>query len=94
MELAPTLRVLRRRAMWPQEELAERSGVSVSTIAGIESGRVARPRKVSSRMLSDDLGLSNQQRGSLVAAARSEPVADVLIEDAPAHTARIDFNPG
>jgi transcriptional regulator with XRE-family HTH domain len=40
--LGAWLRTLRERALFSQEELATRSGLSVGTIAGIEAGRVRR----------------------------------------------------
>lgn len=39
--LAPSLRILRERAGFSQDELAEKSGVGVATILRIESGRRA-----------------------------------------------------
>jgi tetratricopeptide (TPR) repeat protein/transcriptional regulator with XRE-family HTH domain len=59
------LRELRRRALLTQEELAERSGVSVSTIAGVEAGRVRRPRGSSLRLLADALGVTGEDRARL-----------------------------
>nr|WP_240799403.1 helix-turn-helix domain-containing protein [Streptomyces sp. A0958] len=50
--------ITRRRGQlnWTQEELAERSGVSVRTIRNIETGRVGSPRRSSSTMLMAALG--------------------------------------
>jgi DNA-binding XRE family transcriptional regulator len=42
--LAALLRGLRRQALLTQEEPAQRSGVSVGTIAGLENGRSRHPR--------------------------------------------------
>jgi tetratricopeptide (TPR) repeat protein/transcriptional regulator with XRE-family HTH domain len=72
--LAGLLRTLRERTLLSQEQLAERAGLSVRTIVGLESGRTRRPRGESVRMLADALGLSGPDRAALAAAARSEPV--------------------
>jgi tetratricopeptide (TPR) repeat protein/transcriptional regulator with XRE-family HTH domain len=72
--LGGLLRSLRQRAMLTQEELAERSGVSVSTIAGLESGRTRAPRRGSVRLLAAALGLTGEQLREL-AVAIDEPAA-------------------
>jgi tetratricopeptide (TPR) repeat protein/transcriptional regulator with XRE-family HTH domain len=70
--LANLLRAWRERALLTQEQLAERAGVSVGTVRGVESGRISRPRSDSVRLLADGLGLSAPERAALAAAARSE----------------------
>ncbi|MDG4770090.1 tetratricopeptide repeat protein [Solwaraspora sp. WMMD792] len=65
------LRLLRQRALLTQEELAERSGLSVGTVRGLESGRIRRPRPVSVRLLADALALTEPDRRRLVAAAQA-----------------------
>jgi transcriptional regulator with XRE-family HTH domain len=49
-----------------QEELAERSGLSVRNISNIERGRVARPRRGSLDALADALSLQPQERTVLI----------------------------
>jgi tetratricopeptide (TPR) repeat protein/transcriptional regulator with XRE-family HTH domain len=53
-----------------QEELADRSGLSVKAIANMERGRTARPRRPTVQSLADTLGLSEPQRLELDWAAR------------------------
>jgi tetratricopeptide (TPR) repeat protein/transcriptional regulator with XRE-family HTH domain len=53
-----------------QEELADRSGLSVKAIANMERGRTARPRRHSVQSLADTLGLPEPQRLELDRAAR------------------------
>lgn len=45
-----------------QQQLADRSGLSVAAIRDLEQGRVVRPRRDSSRRLADALGLAGQQQ--------------------------------
>ncbi|MFC6020676.1 ATP-binding protein [Plantactinospora solaniradicis] len=86
--LGPLLRRFRRRALLTQEELAERSGVSVSTIAGVETGRVRRPRGSSLRLLADALGVTDEDRAQLIGDVRlanPEPeMSNVAIMPVPA----------
>ncbi len=53
-----------------QEELAERSGLAVRTIANMERGRTARPHRRSVRSLADALELSEPARQQLDRASR------------------------
>jgi polar amino acid transport system substrate-binding protein len=70
--LAGLLRGLRQRALLTQEELAQRSGLSVRTIRGLELGRIRRPHSGSLRRLADALQLGGEERQALAAAARTE----------------------
>ncbi|MFC0548298.1 helix-turn-helix domain-containing protein [Kutzneria chonburiensis] len=63
------LRRLRRRSGLTQEALAERSGVSVRTIRGLETGDRSNPRLISIRQLADAMGLTAADRDELTAAA-------------------------
>lgn len=55
---------LRGQHGWTQEQLAERSGLSVRTIRNLELGRVRNPRRSSLDLLADVLGLENEpERG-------------------------------
>jgi transcriptional regulator with XRE-family HTH domain len=69
--LAGLVRESREAALLTQEELAERSGLSVRTIRDIESGRILRPRSASVRALADALDLTAQQRKALIATRSS-----------------------
>lgn len=70
--LAALLRALREQALLTQEQLAERAGLSVGTVQGLEAGRIHRPRSGSVRLLAEALELSAPQRELLIAAARGE----------------------
>ncbi|MFG2205691.1 helix-turn-helix domain-containing protein [Streptomyces sp. NPDC048638] len=68
-EFSALLRRLRREAGMTQEVLAERAGVGVRTIRGLETGERADPRVTTVRLLADALGLSPEAREGLLAAA-------------------------
>ncbi len=53
-----------------QEELAERSGLSVRAIRDMERGVTGRPRRSSVALLADALGLVSAERGELIASGR------------------------
>ncbi len=72
LQLASLVRRFRLIAGLSQEELAERSGVSVRTISDIERGLRSTPQTETIRMLADGMGLDDAQRASLIAAARPE----------------------
>jgi tetratricopeptide (TPR) repeat protein/transcriptional regulator with XRE-family HTH domain len=52
----------RRRLGLTQEELAEQTGVSVRSIRDVETGRVARPRATTVRLLAEAFGLAGRER--------------------------------
>src|SRR5262249_60824278 len=52
-----------------QEELADRSGMSVRAIRSLEHGQVERPRWASVSLLADGLGLSDTERAAFRQAA-------------------------
>jgi predicted ATPase/DNA-binding XRE family transcriptional regulator len=64
------LRQVRIAASLSQEGLAERSGVSVRGISDLERGARHAPRLETVRMLADALGLGEDDRAALLAAAR------------------------
>jgi tetratricopeptide (TPR) repeat protein/transcriptional regulator with XRE-family HTH domain len=64
------VRSWRWRAGLTQEELADRSGLSVRAIRDLESGRIAQPRPGSQRLLAGALGLDDQEFRDLTAASR------------------------
>ena len=76
-ELGGRLRAYRRSAGISQQELAERSGLTVRMISNLESGRTRWPFPNSLRRLADALGLSEQARAEFIGAARRRlrPVA-------------------
>ncbi len=62
------VRRFRRRAGLTQEELAQRSGVSVRTIRGLETGNRRNPQLTSVRQLADAMDLAPDDRDELMAA--------------------------
>ncbi|MFJ9034375.1 NACHT domain-containing protein [Streptomyces sp. NPDC102274] len=68
-EFGDVLRRLRVQAELTQEELAERSGVSVRTIRGLETGRRSNPRMTTVRELAKGLPLRPREREELLGAA-------------------------
>ncbi|MEU7137497.1 helix-turn-helix domain-containing protein [Streptomyces sp. NPDC046261] len=68
-EFSALLRRLRHDAGMTQETLAERAGVGVRTIRGLETGERADPRVTTVRLLADALGLAPDEREELLAAA-------------------------
>jgi transcriptional regulator with XRE-family HTH domain len=70
MGFGALLRSLRERALQSQEQLAQRSGLSVRAIGTMEQGRVRNPHGESVRLLADALGLVGLERIRLEQAAR------------------------
>src|ERR1700757_1707909 len=70
------LRQQRVAAGLTQEDLAERSGVSVRAIADLERGRTRRPYPSSVRALAQALGLPEAAGGELVARSRAGSDSD------------------
>jgi predicted ATPase/transcriptional regulator with XRE-family HTH domain len=64
------LRQVRSAASLSQEELAQRSGLSVRGISDLERGARSAPRLETVRMLADALGVGQDNRSALLAAAR------------------------
>jgi transcriptional regulator with XRE-family HTH domain len=101
---------LRGQHGWTQEQLAERSGLSVRTIRNLELGRVRNPRRSSLDMLADVLGVDNvpEHRDTDVLNGihwrGPQPPSSVIVGDRPdyeqlAHTVRANrlttlFGPG
>jgi len=56
------VRAHRRRLGLSQEDLAERIGVSTSTIGKVEAGRISRPRPATMRLLADAFGLTGDEQ--------------------------------
>ncbi|MFF9002946.1 helix-turn-helix domain-containing protein [Streptomyces achromogenes] len=68
-EFGAVLRRLREKAGLTQDELERRSGVSVSTIRGLETGKRGNPRMTTVRQLADALALRSGDRKELLGAA-------------------------
>lgn len=62
----------RRRLGLSQDELADRSGVSVRGIRKVESGEITAPRPITVRLLADAFGLTSADRDRFCAAAHSQ----------------------
>lgn len=60
---------LRLSGGWSQEELADRSGLSVRAIRDLERGRVGRPRRTSVALLAGALALTDAERAAFEEAA-------------------------
>src|ERR1700749_4358819 len=69
------LRAQRVSAGLTQEDLAERSGVSVRAIADLERGRTRRPYPSSVRALARALGLPDPEGADLIARSRAGSAA-------------------
>ena len=59
--VAEVVRIRRLRMGLSQEQLAERSGIAVRTVRGIESGRVISPRSATLRLLARALDLEGSE---------------------------------
>ncbi|MEU3958222.1 helix-turn-helix transcriptional regulator, partial [Streptomyces achromogenes] len=68
-EFGAVLRRLREKAGLTQDELERRSGVSVSTIRGLETGKRRNPRMTTVQQLADALALRSGDREELLRAA-------------------------
>ena len=82
--------VLRRRRLaagLSQEELSERSGVSVRGLRDLERGARV-PRLTTVRLLADALGLNPAGQAELLSAARPETAEPSPVSPAPARSAR------
>jgi transcriptional regulator with XRE-family HTH domain len=80
-QVSDALRQFRLRSGMTQEGLAERSGVSVRTIRGLETGSRSNPQLASLRRLADAMELTSDERDGLIAAGataarRPSEVAD------------------
>ncbi|MCK7625875.1 helix-turn-helix domain-containing protein [Streptomyces sp. RS10V-4] len=86
-EFSALLKRLRREANLTQEALAERAGVGVRTIRGLETGERADPRMTTVRFLADALGLSPEARERLLASAVRRSADDDRPAEPPASLA-------
>lgn len=82
-QFGTVVRQLRQRAELTQEELAERSGLGVRTVRGLETGERADPRVGTVRRLADALALDETERLDLFAAAGFPGPAPVLAPPEP-----------
>jgi transcriptional regulator with XRE-family HTH domain len=75
--IGPMVRAWRERALLTQDELAERSLLSVRTIRRLERGAIGvRPRSASVRQLAEALGLHEEEQAALIAAVRSSSIPE------------------
>src|SRR5680860_976077 len=86
--LGHLIRRFRLTAGLTQEELADRSGLSVRAISDLERSLRTVPRMETLRMIAGALDLSSEQRASLLAAARPELASPVVA------TASVDAHSG
>ncbi|MGI8880954.1 MAG: helix-turn-helix domain-containing protein [Jatrophihabitans sp.] len=63
---AAALRSLRAAARLTQEQLAERAGLHVRTIRGLETGRIAAPRRTSLERIAAAVGMTTSEREHLL----------------------------
>ena len=86
MSFGDRLRSLRQAAGLTQEELALRAGLSPNAVSALERGARRRPQPHTVRALSEALGLSEDERAALLAAApkRSGPAPSAADEGSPA----------
>ncbi len=82
--LGARLRDCRVAAGLSQQELAERSGLSVRAVSNMERGRTRWPYRDSLARLADALGLSGAERAGFLAAAPRRRLASDLAEPGPA----------
>lgn len=78
------LRFYRLRIPMTQEELTERTGISVRSISDMERGRVRNPQRRSAELLVDGLGLTGEEAADFADLARSGRRAAPEREDEPA----------
>lgn len=69
-----SLRETRWRTGLTQQELAERSGLSIRTISDIERGQVLYPRAATLRMLACALGMDETQTADFLLVARTAEI--------------------
>ncbi|TCC35576.1 ATP-binding protein [Kribbella speibonae] len=82
-EFGAVLRRFRKAAGFSQEKLAELSAVSVEAVKTLEAGRRRHPRPQTVKLLSDGLGLTEDERAELVAAATRSRTTRQVPEQLP-----------
>jgi tetratricopeptide (TPR) repeat protein/transcriptional regulator with XRE-family HTH domain len=73
-DFAGTLRELRKRARFTQQELADAAGVSLRTVSDLERSVAATPQRETVRLLGDALRLIGAERARFETAARGRPL--------------------
>jgi transcriptional regulator with XRE-family HTH domain len=74
------LGAIRERRMWTQARLAEEAGVSPTTVSGIESGRISRPRFGTLRKLAGALGVEPEELVSSTDAVEGDAPSTFSLE--------------
>jgi predicted ATPase/transcriptional regulator with XRE-family HTH domain len=97
-QLGTLLATLRARAGMSQEELADRAGLSAHAVSALERGTRTHPYPHTVRALAQALGLSDDERTSLVAAVprrrRTEPVRARTVASQPTVHGVVPRTPG
>jgi transcriptional regulator with XRE-family HTH domain len=78
--ISERLVAIRERRMWTQARLAEEAGVSPTTVSGIESGRISRPRFGTLRKLAGALGVDSGELLSGVASGEGRASSTLSLE--------------
>ncbi|MDQ4105656.1 MAG: helix-turn-helix domain-containing protein [Actinomycetota bacterium] len=80
-DIGRNLLFIRRSRMWTQGRLAEESGVSPTTISGIENGKISRPHFGTLRKVAKALGVEPEElvSGRRPAADRGEALAPLSL---------------
>ena len=86
------LRRLREAAGLTQEELASRAGLSATAVSVLERGERKRPYPHTVRSLADALGLSEDERASLLAAVPGRVAAPEITPPVPGSRASPRFH--
>lgn len=86
------LRALRAAAGISQQELAERSGLSIRAISNLERGRTRWPYRHSLKRLADSLGLTGAEREAFIAVGRRPIAAAGTPDDDRPRAAGTDVN--
>lgn len=71
VQVATMIRDMREQAAWTQQELADRSGLSLRALSNLECGRVQCPRVHTLRDIAKALGFCDEETRRFVRAVRA-----------------------